>query len=369
MLARAASAAPARVLRAAVADLVGELRQHDARESGVRMCLDPGNALDRALVELHLRDMGHGEPGLEPLLADLLGPRRLFGPERPPNRELEQSWLAGLWSGGAGLDDIARRLRDSCLAREFDHLAATTDDAYAFTHAILYASDNGRLEARLPRSVAAIEADAEAILAAALDAGNHDVAAEVLWTWPMLHRPMSAFAAIARDFLSSVAQRWGFLPGPGFDPAIHRQLSDADRDSYVLRTSYHTAVAHGLFLAAALLRDGAAGSASDRPRTRNRATPSPGASDELLSRLADSPLSADWRDHVRSLPAAARDGLAPDLLTMALRRAARGADLRELAAALELATWHRIKAGPAVRQAEDLLRRSVLCARLPDSSW
>ena len=63
------------------------------------LCLHPGIGLDLALVPLHLRALGLGDPRLEPLLDDLLGASRLRGPERSPHRELEQLWLHGLWSG------------------------------------------------------------------------------------------------------------------------------------------------------------------------------------------------------------------------------------------------------------------------------
>ena len=95
-----------------------------------------------------------------------------------------------------------------------------------------------------------IARDADAILAVALEAGNHDVAAEVLWTWPMLDLLFTSLATEAGALLAQVSDDWGFLPGPGFEPSVHRRLPLPEREAYELRTSYHTTLVHGLLLAA-----------------------------------------------------------------------------------------------------------------------
>ena len=359
MLLRAALPLADRVpgLRASLIRLGAELAAPAPAEVAVRLCLHPGVALDLALVPLHLAALGLGDPRLEPLLEDLFGQDRLRGPERPPHRELEQQWLHGLWSGGTEPAEFARAVSASCLAWEFDHLAGTTDDAYAFTHAILYASDHGRRSVALPRPVPAITADAEAILAVALDAGNHDVAAEALWTWPMLGVDEPPLAARARDLLAVVSTGRGFLPGPGFDPAIHEQLPLPERDAYVLRTSYHTTLVHGLLLASVL--DGG----MHRPGAAPSAAPArPGAASALLPCCPPRAGAQEWWSRVASLPAAEQDALAPALAAMALRRAAVNADLAALRDILGLVTSYRLAETPAVRQARLLLRRAVACA-------
>ena len=359
MLLRAALPLADRVpgLRASLTRLGAELATPTPSEVAVRLCLHPGVALDLALVPLHLSALGLGDPSLEPLLEDLFGHERLRGPERPPHRELEQQWLHGLWSGGTAPAELARAVSASCLGWEFDHLAGTTDDAYAFTHAILYASDHGRRRVALPRPVPAITADAEAILAVALDAGNHDVAAEALWTWTMLGLDEPPLAARARDLLGAVSSERGFLPGPGFDPAVHEQLPLPERDAYVLRTSYHTTLVHGLLLASVL--DGG----PHRPGRAPRATPArPGAASALLPYCPPRPGAQEWWGRVGSLPAAEQDALAPALAAMALRRAAVNADLAVLREILDVVAAHRLAETPAVRQARLLLRRAVACA-------
>ena len=367
MLLRAAAAVANRdpKLPAALARLAAELVPQSPDELAVRLCLHPGIALDLALVLLHLRALGLGDPRLEPLLGDLLGTDRLRGPERQPNRELEQLWLHGLWSGEVEPTSLARTLSASSLAWEFDHLAGTTEDAYAFTHAILYATDHGRRRVALPRPVEEIVRDADAILAMALDAGNHDVTAEVLWTWPMLDLPWTPLAAEARAFLAQVSDACGFLPGPGFDPSVHKRLPFPERDAYVLRTSYHTTLVHGLLLAATLSREGrlqpgpAAGQTGSMTALAGR-----NVADAVTAFLQPSAMAVAWWTQFPSLPPATRDSLAPALVTMALRRAATAADMSAVQETLSLAAEYRLSETPVTRQARVLLRRAMTCAEL-----
>ena len=343
-------------LPAALAGLAAALAAPSPESLTVRLCLRPGIALDLALVHLHLRALGVGDPRLDPLLDDLLGASRLRGPERPPHRELEQLWLHSLWSGEAEPESFMRALSASSLAYGFDHLAGSTDDAYAFTHAILYATDNGRRRVSLPRPAAEIARDADAILAIALDAGNHDVAAEVLWTWPMLDLPPTLLATQARALLVQVSQDGGFLPGPGFDPAVHRRLALPEREAYGLRTSYHTTLVHGLFLAATLTQQ-------EHPQP----CPEGGtgdAADAVLGCLRPTTRSEAWWVRFAALPAATRDVLAPALVTMALRRAADAADLAAVQVTLCLAAEHQVPETPVMQQARVLLRRAMTCAEL-----
>lgn len=358
-------------LRRALDALRATTSSYDPRELAVRLCLEPGNALDHALVPLHLRSLGHGEPLLEPLLADLFGRDRLRGAERPANRELEQHWLLAMWSNRPSDAETTRLLGSSIVGAAFDHLAGTTDDAYSFTHALLYATDHGRRAVTLPRPPADVAADAEGILAVALDSGNHDVAAESLWTWPLLGMQPSPLAEVAAGFLAEQCRTSGFLPGPGYDPTVHGRLAGPARDAYVLQTSYHTTLVHGLFLAASLER---AADGPDRAQPAPRAAPDSSgphpapepqrAVDALGAHLPRTARSAAWQDHVVALPGPTRELLGPALLTMALRRASTMADLPAIRAVLAEGLRHGWSDAPAARQAATLLRRAALCAGL-----
>ena len=65
----------------------------------------------------------------------------------------------------------------------------------------LYAADFGGRAVPLPRSAGELTADVEALLAACLEHDDLDLAAELLWTWPVLDLPWSpaaTFAFVAR---------------------------------------------------------------------------------------------------------------------------------------------------------------------------
>lgn len=342
-------------LATALSRLADDLATADPVAFAIRLCLHPGIALDLALVPIHLRDLGLGNPCLEPFLDSVLDDDRPLGPERPAHRRLETEWLHGLWSGRVNSTVCANTLRATSLAWEFDHLSGTTDDAYAFTHAVLYATDHGRRSVPLPRMQEQIEADADAILAVALDASNHDVAAKILWTWPMLRIPWSPLAAEAWRFLADVAAQ-GFLPGPGFDPSIHNRLPAVERDAYVLQTSYHTTLVHGMLVAAVMT--------GAPPTTAPSLLPT--VCDLVTDLTPPLTVSRDWWSHVDGLSAARRRALGPAFVTMALRRAVVAADIPGLARVAREAAQRGIPETPALRQAHRLLANAVACARLAE---
>lgn len=332
--------------------LAADLTVQDAARFAVQICLHPGIALDLANVPILLRDLGIHDPRLEPLLEEVLNHDRLHGPERQAHRELEQLWLEGIWKGTPRQAQVTRALACSALAWEFDHLSSGTDDAYAFTHAVLYASDLGRRLVTLPCPAAAVSADAEAILAVALDAGNHDVAAEALWTWPMLGLGWPALAEEAAAFLALVGSERGFLPGPGYVASVAASMRPGERGAYEVQTSYHTTLVHAMLIAAS-------------PGTRPTAdTPTVGPETDLADIVQPVPRSGAWWEYLAGLPQTHRAALAPGLVTIGLRRAAATADLAGIATLLLRVADARLPDGPALRQARLLIARSLRCGDL-----
>lgn len=360
----AALAGGSESLRSAVRQLEDLLRAATDRDSLLAaLCLEPGAALDHATAYLHLRVLGHPDAGVDRLLAACLA-GSVRGPERLPHRRIEQDWLRGLWdpdSAGppfslAGTSRAGTTLAGTCLADPLDALASATEDLYAFTHAVLYATDHGRRPVRLPRPIEAILADAEAGLAASLDADNHDLTVELLWTWPMLHRAFSPAARFAWSVVTAVQDRHGFLPGPDYLAGEHERLAAAAGRAYVIKTAYHTTIAMGLLCAAVLGRHPSVRESGPPPAT--------GAGDAVRSALPPGRLPRVWESAYQARPADERDAVAGLLLGIALRRARTGYDLAALRRALGLASELGLTEGPAVRQATELLQRATLLARL-----
>src|ERR1022692_3747276 len=235
-------------------DMVARLLIPHARSDSVlaAICLDPGLARDHAVAHVILSHLGYPDHDVDRALKQSLAMGPDFGPERLPHRELEQRWRARLGpAGGAawrpGQDVLAR----SSLGRPMDALGSALLDKYAFTHAVLYASDLGRRAVALPRPAADVAADADAALACCLDADDFDLITELLWTWPMLGLEWSAAAAFAFGVLTAVEDEIGFVPGREPGLAALRTLP-ADRLAAAGLASYHTAVVMGLLCAAAL---------------------------------------------------------------------------------------------------------------------
>ena len=138
----------------------------------------------------------------------------------------------------------------------------------------------------------------------------------------------------------------GFLPGPEHDDAVAARLAPADRSTYVIQTSYHTALV-GAILAAALLRDEPPTPGRQARRTASDADPLP------LLVLADGP----WAAALRARPAAERAGCTELVLGAELRTAAAR---RDPARVHEVVTWaaeHGWAHLPSVAQGAALLRR------------
>ena len=335
---------------AVAALLVPQARRADVLGA---ICLDPGLARDHAFAHAVLSRLGCPDPAVDRLLSESLAMGAGFGPERLPHRRLEQDWLARVWSAGeTPRRRDARLVAESMLGRPMDALGSTRLDIYAFTHAVMYASDLGERRIRLPRPLRAIAADADAALAFGLDSNDFDLAAEVLLTWPMLGLPWSPAAIFAFRLLAGVEDDFGFLPGSSFDVARYEALSGDERSRFALATSYHTAYVMG-FLCAAALRQGCAPPAAVPPARRSR-----GAGAAMLRLLDSDGPTACWRKPFDALAPRQQDSVAPLVLAALLRRARTKGDLGLVRQALEAALAHDLVDGPAPAQAAALLRRS-----------
>ena len=143
------------------------------------MTLEPSVSLEHGFVHITLTQIGMPDARFDRLLEAAQAASAARSRERLPHRRLEQAWmrrLAGLRDDGPDTDVADRTdVAISILAHPLDALASTSDDAYAFTHALMYAGDLGSRVPRLPRGQATIEADAEAALGRCLDDQDFDL--------------------------------------------------------------------------------------------------------------------------------------------------------------------------------------------------
>lgn len=174
--------------------------------------------------------------------------------ERVPYRILDAAWTRHLALGDAELDHTAALL--SPLGAGVDLLEASTEDAYAFTHALPYATDFGRVP--LPKHFDRhhLLGIAEAVAVKALDEDDLDLLAETLMAPAILRLDWTPLLSFAWDVLERVWKDFGFVPGPGLPaPASNETRTQAVRR--VLGTLYHTSFAAGLCCATLIACDAA----------------------------------------------------------------------------------------------------------------
>lgn len=324
------------------------------------IALEPVVALDHGLIHLCLSRIGLVDERFDRLLAAARSSSAAASRERLPHRDMEQAWLGRLdRTAGDGSSTARSEVPTrSILGRALDALSATADDVYAFTHAVMFATDLGARSPGLPRPRAAIAADAEAALARCLDEQDYDLGGEVLLTWPLLRRPWSAAAAFGFHCLARVEDEAGFLPAPVIPLERLATLTGEARARYALAMSYHTVYVMGLVCSLALRPGGAPPRAV--PRTRRHR----GAATALLELPGADSAPRHWQGVLAMLDAAQRDALAPLLLAMRLRRAAARRDLAGVQELLRAAARFDLLAGPAPQQAIELLQRASLLSRL-----
>jgi hypothetical protein len=330
-----------------------------ARNSQIRLglALNPALAFDYSLAHIVLTRLGYPDADFQNLLIQCRTAQAHAGRERLPHRMMEQDWIDILWKecGAEGHRRLERTARLSILSHPMDLFAATDDDLYAFTHAIMYATGFQQNPSLLPRSRAVLLTEAEAVLARCLDAQDYDLAGEILLAWPLTGKHWSPTATFAFHVLAEVEDKAGFLPTPATRVSELQTRNGADRTNYLLATAYHTAYVMGLLCAAAL-QPGCA-----PPISISTKQGTPGSARQLLALLDDSSSTPHWRNTFDKLDSSQADALASLLFNIALQRSASRRDFATLDKTLRLGHALGLATTPAASQANELLGR-VACA-------
>ena len=363
----AASAAARPELRDRIEAIARLLMPHARSERMMLgICLEPSVALDYAEAHILLSALGYRDAHFDALLRQCVTSQAGAGRERVPHRALEQQWIAGIWRQSApqACGRAPRRALDLVLKRPLDVLSRGLDEAYAFTHALMYVADFGRRRCRLPRARAAITAEAQALLARCLDEENYDLGGEMLMAWPLTGAPWSAGATFGFRVLAALEDRDGMLPAPGV-----RSAAAAKRDGKAsagerngapsaderMARGYHTAYVMGLLCAAAL-------SPGSAPPLQFPAYPAPqaGSADAMLRFLDGGGPKPFWQQNFERLAGAERDALAGFLLDVALARTVRRRDFSAVHALLKTGYACGLAGTPAGSQAAEMLERLAM---------
>jgi hypothetical protein len=229
---------------ALIDELARDLAPHTRAPHVYRsLLLRPSRAPMYALAHLCLVQLGVPDEEFDRVARLALRSSVCAANERVPYRMLDAAWARHLAFGVSELEHPAIPL--SPLGAGVDLLEATTDDAYAFTHALPYATDFGRvpLPANLDRRM--LLGIAEALAVKALDENDLDLLSEVLMAPGILGLGWTPTLSFAWGVLERVWNHFGFVPGPGVPlEAVNETRPQAVRR--VLGTLYHTTFAAGL---------------------------------------------------------------------------------------------------------------------------
>jgi hypothetical protein len=330
---------------------VAELLLPHARSAQtlLNMALHPALCLDFAVPHILLSKLGYTDPRVDDFLRSCLASQARNGRQRPTTGSLEGRWVESLWTGAAPGPAWHRDLRNSVLNWPLDILGGFRDDAYAFTHLVMYCTDFGFRPAFLPRRRAVILQEGESLLAKNLDAEDYDLAGEVIMAWPLTGAPWSPAAAFGFRVLAGVEDHAGALPGVTTRMDRLEQLAGSEKTRYALGTAYHTAYVMG-FLCAASLREGRAPPARIAGRCFDE-----GFVDHLLATLDRD--QGHWQPELQALSKAEQHALCPLLLDLALVQKCRKHDYGAVSELLALAHQHGLSGSPLCGQSAELLER------------
>jgi hypothetical protein len=336
---------------------VAELLLPHARSSQtlLNIALHPALSLDFAVPHILLSKLGYEDPRVDNFLRSCLASQARNGRQRPITGSLEGRWIQSLWTGEEPGPAWHRDLRNSVLNWPLDILGGFRDDAYAFTHLVMYCTDFGFRSAFFPRSRNVVLREAASLLAKYLDGEDYDLAGEVIMAWPLTGAPWCPAAAFGFRVLTRVEDHAGVLPGGTTRLDRVHQLEGRERTRYALGTAYHTAYVMG-FLCAASLREGRA------PPARIAGPP---FDERFLDYLLNT-LDRDqghWQPELLTISEAERNALCPLLLDLAIVQNCRKYDYRAVSELLARAHQLGLAQSPLCGQSAELLERLTACSR------
>ena len=157
--------------------------------------------------------------------------------ERLPFREMERRWTVSLLTGKQpDFEDLI----PLSIVRVSRHPALMCDnEAYAYTHAIMFLTDFGeRVEPRL--DYALVREVTNASIAHYMAVFNLDLLSEMLIVAYCVGAGDSAIVKAAQALIRQIWSELDFVPGPNFDPDTYITLDEASRRAYCIGRCYHT---------------------------------------------------------------------------------------------------------------------------------
>jgi len=320
----------------------------------LNIALHPSLCMDFAVSHVLLTKLGYCDKRFDDFLRSCLDSQVRHGHERPPFASIEQRWLMSLWTCTGPGPDWRPDLLNSVLNQPYDILGGLRQDAYAFTHLIMYCTDFGFRVPHFPRPRSVILGEARSLLAKCLDDEDYDLAAEVLLAWPLSGARWCASATFGFHVLARVEDQVGVLPAGTTKADRLNKLEGKDRTEYALGTAYHTALVMGLICAASLRRGRLPSVRITGPQIEKSFV------DRLLQFLDRD--QGHWQPELSELTQPERNALAPLLLDIAIAQKCRKHDYEAVSELLRLASQHGMANSTLCAQAAQLLERLAACS-------
>jgi hypothetical protein len=326
----------------------------------LQVCLHPSLSFDFAQAHICLGRLGYRDERFDTLIRQSRHSQATHGRERVPHRVLEQEWIAKSWNDLQvnSQSEPPRTRFKSVLDQPVDLLGGSREDAYAFTHAVMYRRDFNIHALALPRQRSELLAEAEVMLARSLDDQDYDLAGELLLAWPLTGKEWSAPAAFGFRVLTRVEEEAGFLPAACTRLNRFEKLNEKDRSKYLLATAYHTIYVMGLLCAVSLQ------AGRTPPAGASMTTSRQGSANQILQILDSDGQKPHWREEIKSLREQERDAISSLLLDIAILRAVNRRQFNKIRELLEIARRYGLSDSPCSSQAAEALQRLAVFVML-----
>jgi hypothetical protein len=285
------------------------------------MAFVPFKARDFAIPHRCLSAMGLTDDAFEVRVQMSLGSELVNSRERFPHRLLEQFWVDRF-----DVPSTSSVIKPdpswpvTALDQPIPALTGGRDDLYAFTHAVMYASDFSRHEIQSARPTPHVLNDVNSSLAAMLDDDDLDLVGELLFAWPSFRIGFGPTAQFAFLVLCQIEDEVGVVPSLALSGEAFAQHDPKTSRAYALASTYHPAYVMGLLCAQLF--------AHSLPFNAVPSRVPNSLLDQSIETLDRYPERPYWRRVFAGLSAEQRTGIGEMVLDAALRRVVRACDFK-----------------------------------------
>lgn len=322
----------------------------------LNIALHPSQTLKLALPHIILSKLGYSDTQFDHFIGVAIASQAHRGEDKLHSATYERQWISNLWKNGASWIDLNLNARESLLFCPVDLIGGRREDAYGFTHLMMYSTDFGFHSTKFPGNVDFALDQASSLLAKCIESEDYDLAGELLLTWPLTGSKWDPQAVFAFRLLATLEDKIGFLPCANIDLPYLSTLEGLQRERYAVASSYHTIYVMG-FLAATSLKPGMA-----PPQTIIGPRPKASCLERVMNFIDIS--KGHWHSVFLTLSESEQETLTRFVFDLGISQTCVDKDYPRLAKLLSLASETGLPDSLISIQAKELLGRFTECARL-----